>query len=257
MGQCSGMTPEAARLMLEADASDDSAMTLHIPRLPFTFDPLIAEAKRRMRRRRFPVAVAIVAVAGTAVGLTLTLRSPGSSGQTPVSLPSYPGFTSIPGLTKIASSSWKASLCSHFKSQAQTPSYWYCTQRGHYGEQVWALTAAVRKYGIHHVPQPIPLTLAGHHPGPAELVIDVLTLASAPVATRFFPIYTHTAGYTALPRAAINGGIAARIDSLANDGLNEFRFAWVSGTSIVDINILGGDMTVNEGQHVALLARPS
>jgi hypothetical protein len=51
-------------------------MTLHLPRLPITVDPLIAEAKRRMRRRR-SLAVLLLAAVGLAVGLTLALRPGG------------------------------------------------------------------------------------------------------------------------------------------------------------------------------------
>lgn len=46
-----------------------------IPRLPFALDPLIAEAKRRMRRRRFFVALALVAVAAVATTLVVELRT--------------------------------------------------------------------------------------------------------------------------------------------------------------------------------------
>jgi hypothetical protein len=50
-------------------------MTLHVPRLPFELDPLIAEAKRRAWHRRTLLAViAVVAVAGVA-GSWLALRS--------------------------------------------------------------------------------------------------------------------------------------------------------------------------------------
>lgn len=179
----------------------------------------------------------------------------------PPTLGSRAGFASIPGLTRIESSARTASLCATFKGSgiqsAQTHGPWYCAQRGRYRDQLWVLTATVRKYGIHHLPLPIPLTLARRHPGVNAVSSDVLTVASASVARRFFPIETHTAGYTALPRAAINGGIAARIDSLANDGLREFRFAWIRRSSIVDLNILGSNMTVREAKRVALRARPS
>jgi hypothetical protein len=50
-------------------------MTLHVPRLSFELDPLIAEAKRRAWRRRTLLSViAVVAVAGAA-GSWLALRS--------------------------------------------------------------------------------------------------------------------------------------------------------------------------------------
>jgi hypothetical protein len=52
-------------------------MTLHIPRLPFALDPLIAEAKRRARQRQVLMAlVAVVVVAAGAV-LTVELRGGG------------------------------------------------------------------------------------------------------------------------------------------------------------------------------------
>ena len=46
-------------------------MLAHIPRLPLSLDPLIAEAKRRARQRRFRVAVAalLVAAAGAGAGI--------------------------------------------------------------------------------------------------------------------------------------------------------------------------------------------
>jgi hypothetical protein len=51
-------------------------MTLHVPCMPVSLDPLIAEAKRRVRQRRLllPVLGAVVAV-GTAVGGTLAAYS--------------------------------------------------------------------------------------------------------------------------------------------------------------------------------------
>jgi hypothetical protein len=53
-------------------------MTLRVPRLPFSLDPLMAEAKRRARQRRLLVAlVAVVLVAAGAV-LTVELRGLGS-----------------------------------------------------------------------------------------------------------------------------------------------------------------------------------
>lgn len=45
------------------------------PRLPFSLDPLIAEAKRRMRRRR--ILVAAVALAAVAAGAVVATRPPG------------------------------------------------------------------------------------------------------------------------------------------------------------------------------------
>jgi hypothetical protein len=51
-------------------------MELRVPRLPVSLDPLIAEAKRRMKRRRALVAVLVFALVGGAVGTALVLRGP-------------------------------------------------------------------------------------------------------------------------------------------------------------------------------------
>ena len=52
-------------------------MAEHASRLPFALDPLIAEAKQRMRRRRFGLAATLLAAACLTLGLTLALRPRG------------------------------------------------------------------------------------------------------------------------------------------------------------------------------------
>jgi hypothetical protein len=61
-------------------------MTLPVPRLPFSLDPLMAEAKRRARQRHALVALGVMLLAGLAAGLTLAFRAPG--GGPPGSAPS-------------------------------------------------------------------------------------------------------------------------------------------------------------------------
>jgi hypothetical protein len=61
-------------------------MTEHVPRLSFSLDPLMAEAKRRARQRRLvTVLVAVAAVAAAAV-FTVELRSSGSVTPVPAKL---------------------------------------------------------------------------------------------------------------------------------------------------------------------------
>lgn len=48
-------------------------MTLRVPRLPFSLDPLIAEAQRRARRRRLLLALGVAA--GSVVAVTFALQS--------------------------------------------------------------------------------------------------------------------------------------------------------------------------------------
>ena len=52
-------------------------MTVRVPRLPFSVDPLIAEAKKRARQRRLLIALAVLLLAGMTAGLTSAFRSPG------------------------------------------------------------------------------------------------------------------------------------------------------------------------------------
>ena len=67
------MTPERGALTEKSGASDNGAMTLHVLRLPFAVDLLVAEAKRRARRRR--LAAAAVAIAAVAAGVTFAVRA--------------------------------------------------------------------------------------------------------------------------------------------------------------------------------------
>src|SRR5262249_13224918 len=59
-------------------ASDNSAMTVQVPRLPFSLDPLIAEARRRARQRRFLLALVAVLVAVAVGGAVFATRSAAS-----------------------------------------------------------------------------------------------------------------------------------------------------------------------------------
>ena len=52
-------------------------MTLRVLRLPFSLDPLMAEAKRRARQRRLLVAVLLALIVGGVVGGLFASRSPG------------------------------------------------------------------------------------------------------------------------------------------------------------------------------------
>jgi hypothetical protein len=76
-------------------------MTVHLPRLPISLDPLIKEAKRRMRRRRLLLAAVLAGVAALAVGLTLTMPpgrqgKPGSSGAARSAQPAQPAQSAVP-----------------------------------------------------------------------------------------------------------------------------------------------------------------
>jgi hypothetical protein len=57
-------------------------MLAHESRLPFSLDPLMKEAKRRMRKRRVLVAALAVALAAGVTGATLALREPSGGSHT-------------------------------------------------------------------------------------------------------------------------------------------------------------------------------
>jgi hypothetical protein len=80
LSQGSGMTLEQWSLTVERSASDNSAMSAHASRLPFSLDALIAEAKRRVRRRRVLVATVLVLL-GAVTAAAVIARSPGGPGS--------------------------------------------------------------------------------------------------------------------------------------------------------------------------------
>ena len=101
------MTPERPRLDLTRGASDTGAMTVHAGRPTFSFDPVIAEAKRRMRQRRLLVAALIVALAGIGAGATFALRGPGGSSPTPAGAGHGSAVANIGGLSLSYPVAWR------------------------------------------------------------------------------------------------------------------------------------------------------
>lgn len=71
-------------------------MTLHVPRLPLSLDPLIAEAKRRARQRRFLAALGGLVSVGVAAGLTLGLPSSGGGASGTLAGAESTGALTIP-----------------------------------------------------------------------------------------------------------------------------------------------------------------
>lgn len=59
-------------------------MTLHVPRVPFSLDPLIAEAKRRARQRRVLAAVAVLLVGSGAGAAIVASSAPGVATARPL-----------------------------------------------------------------------------------------------------------------------------------------------------------------------------
>lgn len=66
-------------LTRSSGASNTGAMTLHVRRLPFSLDPLTAEAKRRARRRRLLLALGVAAAGAVAVTVAQSGAGPGGA----------------------------------------------------------------------------------------------------------------------------------------------------------------------------------
>lgn len=248
-------------------------MTLHLPRLPFGLDPLVAEAKRRARRRRVLLVVLLAGLAIAAVAVTLALRPTGGP-RSPVLSPRRAGIARVSGMTELASDR-STKICDGAGLQ---PSY--CEARATQGlDQTWLLTPAVKRYGrplraavkasgfLGVSPSLIPLAVVRRHPGPAEVEVSVRTFqgwAGRGVATMLL----HDSGYvgsdnmyyTSLPGLAINGGLAGLIGRRSGgfaDSQTEFSFAWTAGRSVVQVIVAGADLSASQAQHIARLAGPA
>lgn len=82
-------------------------MTIHVPGLPFSLDPLMAEAKRRMKRRRLLVGVLIVVLAGGGAGATFGLRGPSNPNSTPGGAGHVHATSSLGGMSLSYPAAWK------------------------------------------------------------------------------------------------------------------------------------------------------
>lgn len=123
-------------------------------------------------------------------------------------------------------------------------------------------TAAISAFGTlnNGLPLPLPSIFTAKHPGPSQVSVMAVSLPTESDANSLLnnPDYNGSwdPNYTALPSASINGGIAARLVGPALDGQVELRFIWVSGTSVVQVNVLGANLTVAQAQDVANRAQP-
>lgn len=83
-------------------------MTVHARRLAFSLDPVIAEAKRRMRQRRLLIAGLIVALAAIGAGTTFALRGPGGpAGLAPAGAGHASAAANIDGFSISYPAAWK------------------------------------------------------------------------------------------------------------------------------------------------------
>jgi hypothetical protein len=107
-------------------------MTAHVPRLPVSFDPRVAEERRTARRRRNVIAA--VVLAGLGLGLALGLRGSNHPGAAP------------PGLVGRVSH-WQAD-----NLRVTYPRNWHVTTRS-----LTAITQPVQRFAIYSGRRPRPL----------------------------------------------------------------------------------------------------
>ncbi len=204
--------------------------------------------------------ITVTAVTVSSSARTYSLSSSGPSNGLPaVQLPSSSGFTAIRGMTQIISGRIPLWV---FKDGAGPYS---ASHVGFFGslQQGFVLSSAIRKFGRlnHGLPLPLPMGFASAHPGPAEVfdLVWAFSDQSAAVALLHDPVFMNSevSGMTALRSAAINDGLAWSIDSAANGGMREFRFAWVRGGHLIEVNIVGAKLTVDEARSVASRAGAS
>jgi hypothetical protein len=222
-----------------------------VPDSRFELDPLIAEAKRRMRLRRI---VGIVGALVIAAAVTLALRPWDGAGGVATGA-DRPGIAQIPGMTRVNSSSVGDSVCAGMKGTYRPR---WCSAiklvRGRY--ESWILTSAYAQGHRFNVPE----ALARAHPGPVIVTDLWWKLASPQQAEQLVrePDFNHS--YTGSPAPAVNGGVARSLDAFyfiaQRTPAREFQFYWAKGPVVVDVNVIGAELSVAQAQQIALLARP-
>ena len=253
---------------LATGASDTSSMTLRVLRLPFSIDPLIAEARRRARQRRLLFVLSLVALAGVAAFVTFALR-PAPHVLTAVAGP-HGGYAQISGMTLIAfdRASPNCSPPERAKSGLSVVPFYplYCIhlvppEAGGL-DQVWELTAAVKLLGRSGAPilpqdlRRVGLTVRG----PTTVFFQVRKFGrrsgrTGVRALALSPTYTGFSGfYQSHPNWAINGGVAGEFPANGS-GPVSYVFAWVTHRSVVWISVSGGSPA--QAQEIARRAGPT
>jgi hypothetical protein len=119
--------------------------------------------------------------------------------------------------------------------------------------QFWLMSSAIAQYGgADKVPLPIPISFASKHSGPTEVNVTVLAFTGSdqPRALLHNPDFATNPGWSNVD-TPIRGGNTLRVDSLANDGSQEYIVQFANGDRWVDVSILGAHLTIRDVQYVA------
>lgn len=219
--------------------------------------------RRWARRGTLVMALATTVTAAVATAAASSASSDNSESPSSRPLPtiaSGAGVASIDGMTQIIGGSTPLSL----SKGTAVPAYASLDAVAGLA-QGWVDTGAIDMYGPpqdgkHGLQLPVPLAYAQQHPGPCEVFIRVLRFQSHDDALAALqePELTgsYSPGYSLIDSGGVNGGIVAAVQSLANEGLDEYRFHWVSGNTWVEANVLGYDLALDAAQAVARQVQP-
>jgi hypothetical protein len=119
--------------------------------------------------------------------------------------------------------------------------------------QFWLMSAAIAQYGgADKVPLPIPVSFASKHSGPTEVNVTVLAFRGSdqPRALLRNPDFATNPGWINVA-TPIRGGNTLRVESLANDGSDEYIIQFATGNRWVELSILGAHLTVGDARYVA------
>jgi hypothetical protein len=119
--------------------------------------------------------------------------------------------------------------------------------------QFWLMSSAIALYGgADKVPLPIPISFASKHSGPTEVNVTVLAFTGSdqPRALLHNPDFATNPGWSNVD-AQIRGGNTLRVDSLSNDGSEEYLVQFANGNRWVEVSIIGAHLSVGDAQHVA------
>jgi hypothetical protein len=125
--------------------------------------------------------------------------------------------------------------------------------------QGFVLTSAVRKFGAlyHGLTLPLPSSFTAAHPGPAEVFDNVWAMRDGATARMVMNNPAYNNGQPPMAAGGVGGGLARSEWSQANGDMQEFMFEFVSGRDLVQVNVIGAQLTLPQAQHIAAIAGTS
>jgi hypothetical protein len=209
------------------------------------------QAKRPTRRLVLWLAAVAASLAALAAGSAVAAKNSRSHLRPVPELPNSSGFRSIVNMTQIISGGVPFSTSKDPGSSATPEGFTGSLQQG------FVLASALRRYGALNagLRLPLPLSFARQHPGPAEVFAYVWAFSNTKLPVNLLHsqdfMDSAVSGVSRLRSGTISDGLAWRIDSAANGGMSEFRFAWTKGGELIEVNVLGWKLSLSAARAVA------